>query len=322
MNCSIEVGHIGAYINIRWIKNKREEVRADRRPFLPTVINEIEKRRGQTSTSTLENELTAVRSFIRYAGRSLNMSDLTPELIHRYERWLLDRGIKPNTSACYMRSLRAVLNRCGADGSNLFENVRTGKETTKKRAVDEDTLRSIKHLQLHDGSFLALARDAFLFSIMAMGMPFVDLAHLKKSDIRDGAIVYNRRKTRRRVAVRIEPCMQEIIIRYHDPASPYLFPLLTETEPAKIEVEYKRLIGRYNRALKRLCIVSGVKNRVTSYTARHTWATQAYKAGMVLANISKALGHASPVTTQNYLKDIDDEGLFNANKALIGKIFK
>ena len=274
------------------------------------------------SSSTIENELTAYRSFLAFAGHGFLVCELTSDHVLRYERWLRDRGVSPNTSACYMRSLRAVTNRLGLNGSALFQEVRTAKDKTEKKAVNAKTIQKIMAAKVPDGSFLALARDAFLFSIMAMGMPFVDLTHLKKSDIKDGAIVYNRRKTRRRVAVRIEPCMQEIINRYHDPASPYLFPLLTETGPAKVEIEYKRLIGRYNRALKRLCAVSGVKNRVTSYTARHTWATQAYKAGMVLANISKALGHASPVTTQNYLKEIDDEGLFNANKALIGKIFK
>ena len=313
MKCTIEVGHIGAYINIRWIKNKRDEVSTDRRPFLPTVINEIEKRRGLTGTSTLENELTAIRSFKKYIGRSLVMDDLTPELIRGYERWLLDRGIKPNTSACYMRSLRAVLNRCGADGSNLFENVRTGKETTKKRAVDEETLRSIKHLQLHDGSFLALARDAFLFSIMAMGIPFIDLAHLKKSDIKDGFIVYNRKKTGRRVTVKMEKCMQEIVARYSDYNSPYLFPLLRSGS----EKEYQSLLCRYNRALAKLSAMTNLSLKLTSYTARHTWASMAYKRGVSLAVISKALGHSSPVTTLAYLKEIDDSAIEQANRRLL-----
>lgn len=313
MNCTIEVGRIGAYINIRWIKNKREEVRADRRPFLPTVINEIEKRRGLTGTSTLENELTAVRSFIRYVGRSLTMADITPELIRGYERWLLDRGVRPNTSACYMRSLRAVLNRCGADGNNLFENVRTGKETTKKRAADEETLRRIKHLQLHDGSFLALARDAHLFSIMAMGIPFIDLAHLKKSDVKDGFIVYNRKKTGRRVTVKMEPCMQEIIDRYTDKSSLYLFPLLRTGS----EKEYHALLCRYNRALAKLSTMTNLSLKLTTYTARHTWASMAYKRGVPLAVISKALGHSSPVTTLAYLKEIDDTAIEQANKRLL-----
>ena len=322
MHIGITLRNVGTTLGLHRGKSTSKDNNKSHKRFAEVYLQEIERRRRMVSSSTIENELTAYRSFLAFAGHGFLVCELTSDHVLRYERWLRDRGVSPNTSACYMRSLRAVTNRLGLNGSALFQEVRTAKDKTEKKAVNAKTIQKIMAAKVPDGSFLALARDAFLFSIMAMGIPFVDLVHLKKSNLRDGAIVYNRRKTGRRVAVKIEPCMQEIINRYNDPTSPYLFPLLTETEPAKAETEYKRLIGRYNRALKRLCIVSCVKTRVTSYTARHTWATLAYKMGMVLAYISKALGHASPVTTQNYLKDIDDEGLFNANKALIGKIFK
>ena len=313
MNCMIEVGHFGAYINIRWINNKKVDTNTDRRSFLPTVMKEIERRRGLTSNSTLENELTALRSFTRYAGSSLMMADLTTGLNRGYERWLLDKDIKPNTSACYMRSLRSVLNRCGADGSTLFGDVCTSKETTRKRAVDEEALRKIRSLRLKEQSSYARARDAFLFSIMAMGMPFIDLAHLRKSDVKDGMIIYNRKKTGRRVTVKMEPCMQEIIDRYSKEDSPYLFPLLRSDS----EKEYRSLLCRYNRALAKLTTIMGLPLRLTSYTARHTWASMAYRKGIPLAVISKALGHSSPVTTLAYLKEIDDSAIAQANKRLL-----
>ena len=314
MNCTIEVGRIGAYINIRWInRNKRDSVSADRQSLLPIVKNEIERRRGLTSNSTLENELTAFRSFTKYAGQSLTMADLTPGLIRGYERWLLDRGNKPNTSACYMRSLRSVLNRCGVDGSTLFGDVRTSKETTKKRAIDEEALRKIKCLRLKEQSFHARARDLFLFSIMAMGIPFIDLAHLKKTDVKDGQIVYNRKKTGRRVTVKMELCMQKIIDRYNDDDSPYLFPLLQSGSGR----EYHALLCRYNRALARLSSMAGISTKLTSYTARHTWASLAYQNGVELAIISQALGHSNPITTSLYLKEIDDSAIVQANRRLL-----
>ena len=191
MTCTLEIGHIGASINIRWMKSDRYKASADRRPFLPTVMNKIEKRRGLTSTSTLENELTAVRSFVKFAGKGLTMNDVTPRLMIGFERWLLKRGLKNNTAACYLRSLRAVLNRCGKDGTNLFKKVRTGTFPTEKRAVDKATIRKIEAVQLNSGSFPALARELYIFSIMAMGMPFVDLAHLKKSNVCNGHIIYH-----------------------------------------------------------------------------------------------------------------------------------
>lgn len=313
MNCTFEWGNVSAYFSIQRIRNRRGETITDGRPFLPTVMNEIEKRRGQTCTSTVENELTAVRSFAKYVDRNLTMADITPQLIHGYERWLLDRGIKPNTSACYLRSLRAVLNRCGMDGNSLFAEVHTGREVTEKRAADIKTIQKIKEVTLNPDSFLSLARELFIFSIMAMGIPFVDLAHLRKSDIRDGYLIYHRRKTRKKVKVKIEPCMQEIISRRCNHNSPYLFPLLR----GNTEKEYHSLLCRYNRALAQISINSGLKRKVTSYTPRHTWASMAYKKGEKLAVISKALGHSSPMTTLAYLKEIDDTALEQANRCLL-----
>ena len=313
MICTLEMGHIGAYINIRWLKSDRYETSADRRPFLPTVMNEVEKRRGLTSKSTLENELTAVRSFIKFAGKDITMDDITPQLIGNYERWLIGKDIRKNTSACYLRSLRAVLNRCGKDGASLFKKVHTGTIRTEKGAVDGDTIRKLRDVQLAPGSFPAFARELYLFSIMAMGMPFIDLAHLRKSDVRDGNIIYHRHKTGRRVKVWIEPAMQEILTRYSDDNSPYLFPLLKTGS----EQEYLSLLSRYNRALARISVKAGLKKRLTSYTARHTWASMAYRKGVPLAIISKALGHSSPVMTQTYLKEIDDNAIMQANQDIL-----
>lgn len=313
MNCFIEVGNFGAYLNIRWIKNERNNESADRRPFLPTVNNEIEQRRGLTSRSTLENELTAVRSFTRFAGKSIAMGDVTPKLINDYERWLLAKGVKRNTSACYLRSLRAVLNRCGKDGTSLFQKVRTATVRTEKRAIDEASIHKVRNIRLSPRGFPAIARELYLFSIMAMGMPFVDLAHLRKSDVCNGHIIYHRQKTGKRIKVKIEPCMQRIIDQFSKSESPYLFPLLKSGS----DQEYLTLLNRYNRALAKISTIAGLTKKLTSYTARHTWASMAYKNGASLAVISKALGHSSPVMTQNYLKEIDDEAIGLANRRFL-----
>lgn len=316
MKCVVEIGNFAAYVGIHRTVNNKGNKTADKRPFLPTVMNEIEKRRGSVSKSTLENELTAVRSFVKNAGRSLTFSDLTPELIQRYEKSLLNRGLLPNTSACYLRSLRAVLNRCQVDGSRLFGDVHTGREETEKRAADEGTIRKIKALCLKEDSVEHRARVLFIFSIMAMGIPFVDLAHLRKSDVRNGYIIYHRRKTGKRVKVKMEPCMQKIIDRFGRHDGSYLFPLLKTGS----EREYLTLLSRYNRALGRLSAKLRLSQKLTSYTVRHTWATMAYCKGTPLAVISKALGHSSPVVTQNYLKEIDDEAVVQANSQILREI--
>lgn len=292
---------------------KSDNTPSDRRPFLSTVMNEIERRRGIIATSTVENELTAVRSFTLYAGRQLTIGDINQEKLCGYERWLQKNDVSPNTSAIYMRSLRAVLNRCGADGTTLFSKVNTNKIPVEKRAVGVETVREVRDVAINPDSFLSRARALFLFSIMAKGMPFIDLAHLRHSDIHDGHIIYHRQKTRRRVSVPIEPCMQDIINRYGTTDGPYLFPLLKGNS----HCEYAAVLKRYNRALHKLSELTLLPCILTSYTARHTWASLAYQHGIPLATISKSLGHSSPLTTQAYLKEIDDDTADAATRQLL-----
>lgn len=291
--------------------------RKDKRDFLSTVHQEIERRRGIVSTSTIENELTAYRSFLAFAGTKIKMSDLTGDRMKAYERWLLKKSVSRNTSACYMRSLRSVFNRLGLDGWALFKDVRTSKDLAEKRALGKEEVKMIMETDIKGHKFITCARDLFLFSLMAMGIPFIDLIHLRKTSIKDGFLIYHRRKTGRQAKVYLEPCLKEIIARYSREDSPFLFPLLSEKPNADSDWAYHNLLGRYNRALGKISQMAGLSRRITSYTARHTWATIAYRKGGSLGAISKALTHATPITTQNYLKELDDREIIEVNRLVL-----
>lgn len=293
----------------------------DNRAFVSTVMNEIERRRGGVSTSTIENELTAYRSFLSFVGRDMKLCDLSADRMKAYERWLAEKDICRNTSACYMRSLRSVFNRLGLDGRGLFKDIRMNKDQTEKRALQQEEVKHIMEADIRDDSFISRVRDLFIFSIMAMGIPFIDLVHLRKKDIKDGYLVYHRRKTGRQAKVYLEPCLQTIIDKYRCDDSDYLFPLAPHTKAGEKKFNYKSILTRYNRSLVRLSNLAGLKRKVTSYTARHTWATTAYRKGCSLAAISKALTHATPITTQNYLKELDDSEIINVNRQVLGEFY-
>ena len=206
------------------------------------------------------------------------------------------------------------------DGRAIFKDVRTTIGKAEKRAIQGEEVRKVMELKLGK-TFLAYARDLFIFSIMAMGIPFIDLAFLRKTDIRNGFIVYHRRKTGRQAKVFLEPCLKEIIARYSQKDSPFLFPLLPERANADSDRAYKNLLGRYNKALRRISHMAGLSHRITSYAARHTWATIAYSKGGSLGAISKALTHATPLTTQNYLKELDDKEIIEVNRLVLGEFY-
>ena len=288
--------------------------------FFQLAQQQIEALSQVRSLSTIENYRTALRSFGRYTGRKLPVSQLDAELLQGYERWLKEQQVGRNTSSCYMRSLRALSVRiCGNDILSIYNKVYTGREETEKRAIQHDDLSKIRALKLKKGSFLSLVRDLFLFSFYTLGMPFVDMAFLRKSQISNNQITYRRHKTGQHICIDIEPCMQEIIHRYDSPDRPYVFPLLSSLHPKEAYSEYLKMLNRYNRSLKQLALKAGVSHKLTSYVSRHTWASIAYHSDVGLPVISKALGHANPNNTLIYIQQINDQRLYQANRKIIQK---
>lgn len=285
---------------------------------------ETERMGRSRSVSTHNNYRTAVASMTEFAGLGVTLADITPDMAEAYQSWLRSRGVCLNTVSCYMRSLRTIYNRAVEEGlvadSHPFRRVFTGKSRTDKRSVDTEDIRRLCALPLGHGTSLELARDLFMFSFYAMGMPFVDLAFLRKSQIIRDHIFYHRRKTGQRVCVALEPCMADIIARHGNTTGDYVFPILRSASAEDAAREYATRLTAHNRALKRLAAMAGLSRPLTSYVARHTWASEAFKADVELNVISKAMGHTNPQTTMIYIRELDDCRIEQANRRVIDGI--
>lgn len=163
-------------------------------------LSESLKRIGKERLS--ETYTTTVNSFLRFCGGhgDLRFSEIRPELIREYEAWLNEQGLVPNTTSFYMRNLRAIYNRAVEQGLTAdlspFRHVYTGIGKTVKRAVPVQVIRRIKNLDLSSDHALQRSRDFFMFSFYTRGMPFVDMACLKKTDLSNGVLAYRRKKNR------------------------------------------------------------------------------------------------------------------------------
>ncbi len=311
---------ISINISFSLFKKKWKFWSVKRRPsFIGTALKMLGSLSGIRSKSTLDNYRTALSSFSSYLHHDISIEDIDVNIIEGYERWLIDKGVTPNTASCYMRSLRSLIKKMNpeADVQPLFNNVFTGKERTEKRSLPMEDILRLKQLTLPEGSPLSFTRDLFFFSLYALGMPFVDMAYLRKSQVSDGYIIYHRHKTGQRICIKIEPPMQQIMDRYHEPDTAFVFPILSSHANSQREVEYESARSAYNRHLKRLGVLANTQRTLTSYVARHSWASTAYHSNVSLSVISKALGHTSPNTTQNYLQSIDDHSIDMANHLLI-----
>lgn len=272
-----------------------------------------------------ETYTTTVNSLMRFCvSRSdLCFNEITSELIREYEAWLGEQGLVPNTTSFYMRNLRAIYNRAVEQGltddRSPFKHVYTGIGKTVKRAVTVQVIRRIKSLDLSFDHALQLSRDLFMFSFYTRGMPFVDMANLKKTDLRNGVLAYRRKKTGQRLYIKWEKPMQNIVDRYQDALSPYLLPIITT--PGKGERrQYLNAIHLTNRHLRIIGDMAGSPIPLTTYVARHCWASIAKSRNIPISTISEAMGHDSESTTRIYLASLDTSVVDDANSKVIGSI--
>ncbi len=274
--------------------------------------------------STARNYMRTKNSVASYCNScDLPLSLVDESFIEGYNLFLQQRGIVRNSISFYMRILRAVYNKAVRQHlierqlGNPFANVYTGIDRTRKRAVNEKIISKLYKLDLKSSPVLSLARDMFVFSYCTRGMSFVDMAYLCKSNIKSGEICYSRHKTDQQLVVRIEPVVQRIIDRYANPFSNYIFPILKSCDAAKNFTQYQIALNYYNRQLKRLAGMLQLDCCLTSYVARHSWATSARRHNIPLSVISAGMGHTSERTTQIYLSALENNVIDKANRRII-----
>lgn len=316
---------------------ERKNAKDDLRLYMPEVIGML-KREGKFPA--MHVYACTLRSYEKFCAEerhpknvtaSLSMQEIfTPERLKEYEDWLAGQQSSPNTISTYMRTLQAVYNRWmspGIEGYNpvLFKDVYTKVESRTKRAL---TAEQMEQLRNTDFSVLTLRQQQvltyFLLMFMLRGMPFIDLAHLRKSDLRNRRITYRRHKTGKLMVVDVPPDAMRLLQKYRDKTdSEYLFPLLHGgLFMEEHHHRYQETLRHFNRELARLMkqLLPGVS--VSSYTARHTWATLAYHSGVPVGLISQSLGHSSIRVTMTYLKPFDAEVIDRINRQVISLVKK
>ena len=317
-----------------------------RNGFLAFLNSEIVHQKQNGHISLANNYASAGNSFSRLL-KTINKVDIsfkkmTSNLVSDYEAWLQTCGLCRNTTSFYIRALQSVYHKAVRQG--LTEDRRPFSETyrgvarTAKRAIDASEVCQLSTLDIRSallsgGDYeegkrlnnmqhqLEFARDIFIFCFCARGLTFVDLAHMRKSDITGNLLVYVRRKTKQRIEVQVEPMMQAVIDRYPSQTN-YLFPILTKTDNQEaVYQQYRYALSRYNASLETLGgMLGGLK--LTSYVSRHSWASAARQQNVPLSIISQSMGHDSEKTTEIYLKSLECNVINKTNHDLLNSVFR
>lgn len=263
--------------------------------------------------------------------KNLQLKQITSLLIRRFEYRLQQEGKAVNTISFYMRNLRAIYNKAIRQGllpttpHNPFEEVFTGVKITRKRALTKGEMSRIDRILEKMYSFEERPKKTdeslrkgcllFLFSFYARGMSFVDMAYLKKENLKNNVIIYRRKKTGQVLEVKVTPSMRRILLAFGDQTkdSSYLLPIIHK-EGIPERLQYESALRMQNNRLKRIATLCGLDKNLSTHVARHTWATIAKGEHLPLAVISEGLGHTSEKTTAIYLASFDRSVLDRANE--------
>ena len=281
--------------------------------------------------STAKSYLDALRSFKCFCGmEEIPYAYIDKERLLLYQAWLSKRGCMRNTVSTYMRRIRHIYNLAVEAGEvsyipNLFKGVFTGVESKRKKALPREMLERMFNAELEDQSLRRVqltVRLMFAFS----GIAFVDLAHLKWENIRDGILQYHRQKSGSLIQLEIPSGalrLLEELSACTAKESLYLFPFLSGRRTGEAAYkEYNRTLSRFNREMKLLARSTGVTLPVTSYTIRHSFASFLKEQDVSIEVISELLGHKSIKTTQIYLKSFSLERLSTVNRNCFESVCK
>lgn len=311
----------GTYLDFGNIISEFEELNRQQ-SFSDFLLSQAKRLADMGRTQTSETYISALHSFIKFNNNEdIMLYEITAEVMEDYERYLKNRNLTMNSISFYMRTLRTVLNKAVKlhliESIAPFQSVYTGIAQTAKRAIDIDSIKRIKEVDLSLYPHLAYARDIFLLSLSLRGMSFIDMAYLTYDNLRNGYLAYYRRKTGGRLDIRWEQQMQAIIDKYPKD-SRYLLPILTND--ADDRQTYKKLSKRINRHLRKVGEMAQLPIPLTMYVARHSWASIAKQKQIPISVISDALGHDSEKTTLIYLSVLDTSAVDNANSEILAAL--
>lgn len=250
--------------------------------------------------------------------------------LNKYEKWLRSKGNKETTMSLMFRTLRSAYNKaikakCARKSDYPFNDYRISKfdVSTEKRAIAKaDVLKFSTDVRpIGKQQYVQLSKDIFIFSYLCGGINFTDIANLTKDNIIEGKrLHYIRQKTGKLIKLGLSEEALQIIRRYAVESKGYLFPILNaqlHKTPLQKQNRIHKMLGKVNKNLKLLAAQFGVEANLTTYVARHSFASVLKKSGVNIALISEALGHSDLTTTQIYLDSFDNEQIDAAMKNLL-----
>jgi len=305
--------------NIIRVEVLRKSPRSDPRSLL---IKRMEAYRDKcVAKGTMEVYTRTIDTLSRFDHdlASRRMEQVDRRYLEDFEKFCR-RTMSVNTTSILLRNIRTVFNDARDDGVTTnypFRGFKIRQEETRKRCLSAERLRQLMSMELPESQ--VRYRDYFMLMFYLIGVNTVDLFNARPCDLEDGRLNYRREKTGKLYSVKVEPEAMAIIMKYK--GKTHLLEAMDNHD------DFLSWRTQLNKRLKALGQITGKRGKVigdgpfpelSTYWARHTWATLAYQIGIPVDTIAQALGHSdrSHSVTFTYIKT-DQRRVDEANRKLI-----
>lgn len=293
------------------------------------IISEFNGRDQLGTASTYDLSQKSIIDFVEKTSskifKNLTLYDITSKWLEDYEHYMIEtKGRTPTTVSMYLRSLRAVYNKAIAEdeidrgyypfGKRKYQIPAT---SNVKKTLSKQQLKSLFNVQPGSAE-QEKAKDFWFFSYACNGMNIKDIAMLRYKDINDGKIEFIRAKTRITSKANLKPITayqneftEGIIKKYGNDSidqNQFVFDIIKDSmKPQQKQNAIKNFTRFINQHLKKLCKANDLPEQISTYWARHSFATNAVRKGASMEFIQESLGHGNVQTTQKYFAGFDNE---------------
>lgn len=295
--------------------------------YMDKIIGRL-KHAGRIGNATTYE--TAKNQFEKFFKKDIELTTISKKHLQLFLEQCQSKQLKPGTISNYLRTLRAVFNKARKEEDlNYYPfegfNWKQLNHKTSKRAISKDEILSILNFDTEPGTHLFDTKQMFSFMYLCYGLNFADLAKIEESNLifskELAVLIYDRSKGGKLYEIPLNDSAIKILKYYLNRRdNKYVFPILNEhihVTPTQIKTRIKTELKYFNSDLKSIASELDIKEKVTSYTARHTFASVLAKAGTNPFVIGDMMGHSDLKTTQIYLKELDHSERIEASKKLI-----
>jgi integrase/recombinase XerD len=316
-------------IEIKKAENKDSEIIQPKRTcffvYGEQTIERLKAAKRDGYAMSIQHSINSFKSYVN--KQELYFSDINLKFIKDYEAYCQGKGNTVNTIGVHLRNVRTLFNQAIKDESlevnqSMYPFGQGGysikKSKTKKRAVKESVIDQIRKLDLKEGSTIWHHRNFFLFMFNLRGMNFIDFCYLKKKNISGDRVKYKRSKTKIEFDIKLTEESNRILNYYikNKNAGELIFPVMDDLKDEEdtfyLRKKYQERLKTHNKYLKKIAKEAGTDIKLTTYVARHSFATIGLHKGLSKSLIGDMLGHADYNVTETYFAEFDQEALDNA----------